>query len=365
MINKTKFSLSKYGLVSSLVLVTVFFGLVTKGNMFVPMNVTNIFMQNAYLIILATSMYFCLATGNVDLSVGSVVCFSGAMLGFMTVTNNYPLWLAVLVIIISGVAIGLFQGTLIAYFGVPAFIATLGGELVFRGASMLLLDSQTLGPFAKSVQFFAAGFVFREHKIFGLNILCLIVLVIGITLVIYSEIKKRKKRIEHGFNIEPLYSSIAKVVAIIFAMSFVMISIAKHNGMPFILIILIFIVMFYSYIANNTAFGRHVFAVGANRKAARLSGVKDKLTILIVFTNAGLLASIAGIAVAGRLNAATSLAGIGYELEAISSVLIAGGARAGIFGTFVGASIMAIVNNGMSVLGLARCAKRLSKELFW
>ncbi|HIV87768.1 MAG TPA: sugar ABC transporter permease [Candidatus Pygmaiobacter gallistercoris] len=356
-------SLSKYGLVISLVVVVLFFGIITGGNMFVPMNVTNIFMQNSYLIILSVGMYFCLSTGSVDLSCGSVVAVAGAILGFMTVTNSYPLWLTILCIILCGGLLGLFQGSLIAYFGVPAFIATLGGELVFRGANTVILDSQTLGPFDPAVQYFAAGYIMRDFKLFGMNGFCLIVLAVGIVAIIFNEVSTRRKRQKYGFTVPAVYASVLKVIAIIFALSFVMISMAMYNGMPFILLVLIAIILVYSFIANKTAFGRHVFAVGANRSAARLSGVKDKATILIVFVNAGLLASVAGIAVAGRLNAATSLAGTGYELEAISSVLIAGGARAGIMGTLVGATIMAVLNNGMSVLGLGADVQKIVKGI--
>ena len=356
-------SVGKYGLVIALVLVVIFFGITTGGSLFNPMNVSNIFMQNSYLVILSIGMFFCLSTGCVDLSVGSIVLFSGALLGFLTVTNKYPLGVAVMIIFGLGLVIGVLQGMTIAYLNVPAFIATLGFELMVKGSAIAVSGGQTLGPFVKPIQYLGGGFLPSSFRLFGYDGICLIALVAFAVYSVYGEVRKRAKRRKYGFRVASVPTTVLKLAAILFSVGFVLFSFSILNGMPFMLVVLIALALVYGYISNNTAFGRYVYAVGANRNAARLSGVNDRKVILAVFINAALLSSFAGLVVAGRLNAATNNAGSGYELEAIAAVSIGGGSRAGIFGAFVGAAIMSIVNNGMNVLGLGADMQKVAKGL--
>lgn len=201
-------NLRQNGMIIALVFIILLFGILTKGTMYRPMNVSNIFMQNSYIIILAIGMFFCeLTGGNVDLSVGSVVAVSGALMGVMTVQNNIPVPVAVAITLLCGILIGMFQGAFIAYFNVPPFIATLAGMLIFRGLTQVILQGQSLSPFSSGYQYFAAGFLFSNMKIFGINILCLAVFLIGTVMLIWMEKRKRTDRLKYGFEVPPLICS--------------------------------------------------------------------------------------------------------------------------------------------------------------
>lgn len=356
-------SLGKYGLVIALLLVVLFFGITTRGTLFNAMNVSNIFMQNAYLVILSISMFFCLSTGCVDLSVASFVLFSGAFFGYLSVTNHINVGLSILALFAVALVLGVAQGFTIAYLNVPPFIATLGFELVVKGMAIAISGGQTLGPLAKEVQFLGGAFLPNSFRIFGLDALCLIAFALFVVVQVAGEFRKRSKRQHYGFPVASVPATAAKVAFICLAVGFVLMRFSQHNGIPFVLVVLVVLVIFYSWLSKNTAFGRYVYAVGANRNAARLSGVNDRKVIMTVFINAALLSTFAGLVVAGRLNAATNNAGTGYELEAIAAVSIGGGSTAGIFGAFCGAAIMAIVINGMNVLGMSADMQKVAKGL--
>ncbi|MDO4345005.1 MAG: sugar ABC transporter permease [Eubacteriales bacterium] len=355
------------GMIIALLAVICFFGIATKGMIFRPLNISNIFMQNSYLIFLSLGMFFCVLTGNVDLSVGSVVGVSGALLGAMIVQNHVPTWIAVTVTLVVGLLIGAFQGAFIAFLSIPPFIVTLAGMLMFRGLTQYILQGQSLSPFTNSFQYFASGFLFPQLKVGGLNVICLIVLAVASIAVILREMSARKKRISYGFEVPSMGVTAAKLAGIIFVMGFVLIMLAKYRGMPFVLVVLIIVTLIYNFIAQKTSVGRHVYAVGGNRLAAQMSGVKTKWVMFIVYVNCALLATVAGIVVTGRLNVATAKAGNSYELDAIAACYIGGCAAAGgsgtIMGTIVGAAIMAILNNGMSIMGISTDIQQVIKGL--
>ena len=308
-------------------------------------------------------MFFCLTTGgNVDLSVGSVAAFAGAMMGALTLNAGMPTWQAVVITLITGILIGVVQGSFIAFLKVPPFIATLSGELVFRGLTQVVLQGQTLSPFSEGFKFFASGFVLRDAKVFGINIVCLICLILAAAIV-SSEMKKRRSNKKYGFAQSSIYVSIAKCVFLIAVLSVILMSLSAYNGMPFILLVMAVLAIAYTFIANKTVLGRHVYMVGGNPKAAKLSGVRTDLVMLAVYTNMALLATIAGFVVAGRLNAASPRAGIGYELDAIAACTIggAGSASGTIMGAIIGATVMAILNNGMSILGIGTDMQQVIK----
>ncbi len=350
-------NLRQNGMIVALVFIILLFGILTQGTVFRPMNVSNIFMQNSYIIILAIGMFFCeLTGGNVDLSVGSVVAVSGALMGVMTVSNDISVPAAVAITLVCGILIGMFQGAFIAYFNVPPFIATLAGMLIFRGLTQVILQGQSLSPFSSGYQYFAAGFLLSNFRIFGINVLCLAVFVIGTAALVWLEQKKRSDRLKYGFEVAPIYVMAGKIVAITAAMGLVLFSLSAYEGMPMILLVLILMSLFYSYVAANTRIGRHIYMIGGNKRAAELSGVKTKLVMFIVYINVALLATIAGIVVSGRLNAATPKAGNSYELDAIAACMIGGVSATGgagtIMGAITGAAVIAILNNGMSIMGI-------------
>lgn len=357
-------NLRQNGMIIALIVIILGFGIATGGTLFRPMNISNIFMQNSYEIILAIGMFFCLTTGgNVDLSVGSVAAFAGAMMGALTLNAGMPTWQAVVITLITGILIGVVQGSFIAFLKVPPFIATLSGELVFRGLTQVVLQGQTLSPFSEGFKFFASGFVLRDAKVFGINIVCLICLILGAAAIVSSEMKKRRSNRKYGFAQSSIYVSIAKCVFLIAVLSVILMSLSAYNGMPFILLVMAVLAIAYTFVANKTVLGRHVYMVGGNPKAAKLSGVRTDLVMLAVYTNMALLATIAGFVVAGRLNAASPRAGIGYELDAIAACTIggAGSASGTIMGAIIGATVMAILNNGMSILGIGTDMQQVIK----
>jgi putative multiple sugar transport system permease protein len=355
------------GMILALVTIILFFGIITQGVMFRPMNVSNLFMQNSYVILLSIGMFFCVLTGNVDLSVGSVVAVAGAMLGYMTVEKGIPTSTAVIITLVIGLLIGAFQGSFIAFLNVPPFIVTLAGMLIFRGLTMVILQGQSLSPFSKGFQYFASGFVLTHIEVAGINIICLLLIIVSAAVIIWSEIHRRMNRQKYGFEVSSKSLMIAKIVVLIAAISVVLLSLSAYRGMPFILGVLIFVTLIYTFVANKTPLGRHVYAVGGNKNAAKLSGVRTKLVMFIVYVNCSLLATIAGMVVTGRLNVATAKAGNSYELDAIAACYIGGCSASGgagtIMGVIIGAAVMGILNNGMSILGIGTDMQQVIKGL--
>lgn len=355
------------GMILALVTIILLFGVITHGVIFRPMNVSNLFMQNSYVILLSIGMFFCVLTGNVDLSVGSVVAVAGAMLGYMTVEKGVPTTTAVIITLIMGLLIGAFQGSFIAFLNVPPFIVTLAGMLIFRGLTMVILQGQSLSPFSKGFQYFASGFLLTHVKAAGINIICFALIIISAVAIIWTEIHKRKNRLKYGFEVSPKSMMLAKIVIMIAAISIVLLSLSSYRGMPFILIVLIVVTIVYTFIANKTPIGRHIYAVGGNKNAAKLSGVRTKLVMFAVYVNCSLLATIAGMVVTGRLNVATAKAGNSYELDAIAACYIGGCSASGgagtIMGVIIGAAVMGILNNGMSILGIGTDMQQVIKGL--
>ncbi len=353
------------GMILALVCITLFFGIVTKGVMFRPMNISNLIMQNSYVIFLTIGMFFCILTGNVDLSVGSVVAVTGALLGFMTVEQGVSTPVAVIVTVIFGALVGVLQGGFIAFLNVPPFISTLAGMMIFRGLTYVILAGQTLSPFSAEFQYLASGFVMSDLRIGGFNVICLALILISAIAIILSEIKKRQDRIKYGFDVSPILVAAIKLAVIIGVLAAIILALSAYKGLPFILLVLIAVVLVYTFIANKTVIGRHIYAVGGNMNAARLSGVKTKMVMFAVYINCAIMATVAGLVVTGRLNAATAKAGNSFELDAIAACYIGGCSASGgagtIIGVLVGATVMGILNNGMSILGIGSDMQQVIK----
>ncbi len=353
-------ALKKYGMLIALVVLIVFFSIVTGGVMLLPTNITNIVQQNSYILILAIGMLFCILTGNIDLSVGSIVALVGAVAGYTIVTMGLPVWVGIIISLVMGTVIGAFQGYLIAYLKIPAFIVTLAGMLIFRGITMVILSGATIAPFPPSFQFVAAGFILPQATFtvagLTLNIFSIVFGILAAAAFIGFELKNRAAKAKYGFETASNMNFYGKMVIVAVSFNFVTFKLAQYKGIPAVLFLLILLVVAYTFVASKTIPGRHVYAIGGNQKAAKLSGVETEKVLFWVYANMGLLAAIAGIVVAGRLNAATPKAGNGYELDAVASCFIGGASASGGIGTVVGAVIgglvMAVLNNGMSILGI-------------
>ncbi len=350
-----KKNIRKYGMLIALIAIMLLFGFLTKGILFKPMNISNLIQQNAYVLILAIGMLLVILTGNVDLSVGSVVAFIGAISAVFMIQWGMPVWISVILSLLIGGLVGAFQGFFIAYLNIPPFIVTLAGMLIFRGLTMVILKGQTLGPFDRSFQAIASGFI-PSGKIGGLNIVSIVIGIILSIIYIILNFNDRQKKIEYKFKVPSMGVEILKIVLVILAINWLTYSLAAYKGLPIVLIILALLIMIYSFITNRTIAGRHIYALGGNAKAAKLSGIKTENVLFWVYVNMGVLAALAGLVVAGRLNAATPKAGTGFELDAIAACYIGGASASGGVGTVTGAIIgglvMGVLNNGMSILGI-------------
>jgi len=349
-------NIRQYGMIVALLAIVVFFELVTGGILLKPLNVTNIIQQQSYILILAIGMVIVIICGHIDLSVGSVAAFVGAVAAVMMVQYDVPFWLAIILCLLIGALVGAWQGFWGAYVRIPSFIVTLAGMLLFRGLTMIVLNGQSIAPFPKEFQYMSTGF-FRD--IFGGPGIHLLSVVIGLVLtalIIVMDFRSRRTQLRYGFEVLPLPWFVLKLVFIAAAINFFVYLLAQYKGIPFILVLLFALVAVYTFVMNRTVFGRHVYAIGGNEKAAALSGVRTKRVTFWVFVNMGVLAALSGLVYAARLNAGTPKAGVNFELDAIAASFIGGASMSGGIGTVIGAIVgglfMGVMNNGMSLLGI-------------
>lgn len=349
-------TLRAYSMVLVLVFIAVLFHFLTEGLIFTSMNLTNIILQNSYVVILVLGMLPVILTGNVDLSVGSTVAVVGAVAAIMQVNHGMGTLPTLIVSLILGLAIGAWNGLWIAKFDIPAFIVTLSSQLVFRGLTQVVLDGASIGPFSQTFRFIAASFVAEE---LGVNVfaLTMILAVIACAAIILVQVKSRRDKIKHGVPVKnPAGMIVTTVVlcAVVLVLSLLM---ASYKGYPTVLLIMLVLTLTYNFVCNRTVFGRSLYAVGGNRKAAALSGIKDRKAMFMAYTNMGLLAAVAALVYTARLNAATPKAGNGFELDAIAACYVGGASVSGgagtISGALIGCFVIAILNNGMSMLGVS------------
>lgn len=351
-------NIRQYAMVIALIVVVVIFEFLTKGVLLKPLNISNLIQQNAYVLILAIGMLLCILTiGNIDLSVGSVVGLVGALSAIFILKMNMPIWIAIILSLMAGFVIGAWQGLWIAYIGVPAFIVTLGGQLIFRGLTMVALQGTSLAPLPDGYTFLAAGFVPDIASIKGINLLALLAGGVACILFVINEINKRRSKRKYDFDVPSIWAFLFKLLAIcgvILAFSY---ALALYRGIPMVLLIVVALVLIYTFVTDKTIPGRHIYAYGGNPKAARLSGIKTKRVLFWVYVNMGVLAALAGIVFTGRLNSATPKGGYGFELDAIAACFIGGASTTGGIGTVVGAIVggllMGVLNNGMSIMGVS------------
>jgi putative multiple sugar transport system permease protein len=356
--NILKGNLRQYVMVIALVVVILFFQIVTKGILLKPLNISNLISQNSYVLILAIGMLMCiLICGNIDLSVGSVAGFVGAVSAVLILKMDLPVSVAIAISLLIGFVIGSFHGFFIAYMGVPAFIATLAGMLIFRGLTMVILQGTSLAPMPNSYGFLAAGFLPDIANINGLNLLAILIGIVTSVLYVISQMKERANKKKYNFEVSSSGVFIAKILGIVCVINAFTYMLAIYKGIPTVLIIVSALVLIYSFVTNQTIVGRHIYAYGGNPKAAALSGVKTKRILFWVYVNMGVLAALAGIIFTGRLNSATPKAGVNFELDAIGACFIGGASTSGGVGTVVGAIVggllMGVLNNGMSILGVS------------
>ena len=346
---------SKYSMVIILIGLLIGFQLMTDGIFWRPLNITNIVLQNSHILVLAAGMLLVVLLGHVDLSVGSVMAFVGAISGILMVNWNMSPWLAVPICIAIGAIIGAWQGYWVAYFGIPAFIVTLAGLLMFRGLTQVVLGGQSLAPFPEIFQKISTGYL-PDLTDGSVHLLTMILGVLIAAALVFGQWRTREKRKNNLFEVESMNMFMLKAVMTAVVMIGVTYIFASYQGYPVILVILGVIVAAYAFLTNKTVAGRQIYATGGNRKAAELSGIKTKKITFWVFVNMGAMAALAGLILAARLNAATPQAGTSMELDAMAAVYFGGASTSGgigtIVGTIVGGLVMGVLNNGMSILGV-------------
>ncbi|MBO4890733.1 MAG: sugar ABC transporter permease [Lachnospiraceae bacterium] len=362
--------LKQYGMFLILIGIFILFAITTKGANAKPVNINNLIMQNGYVVILAIGMLLCVLTGNIDLGVGSVVAVTGSVAGIIMIDYKMNMWVAILAALAVGLLTGLFAGFFIAYLSIPPFVVTLATMLMGRGLTYTLLQAQTKGPFAESYNFIGAGFLPSIKVPFADGTIDLVSIAVAIAasiVLIISEIKSNATKKKYNFAVNPFWQIALKLAIMLFIIWFFFYKLARNNGLPFVLLIMVILIAVYGFITSKTVAGRQIYALGGNRKAANLSGIDTNKVFFWVYVNMGLLSSIAGIVLAARNGSATPKAGDGFEMDAIASCYIGGAAVAGgagtIVGAVVGAFIMGILNNGMSLMGFTTDVQKIFKGM--
>jgi putative multiple sugar transport system permease protein len=355
-----KANIRDYALLLSLIAIMIFFQFTTNGTLFKPVNMTNLILQNSYIVIMALGMLLIIVAGHIDLSVGSVSGFIGAVAAIMMVNAKIDPFTTTIACLALGAFIGGVQGYFTAYYKIPAFIVTLAGMLIFKGLALTVLGGASVGPFPKSFQLLSSGFVpdiFSVQLFDGpFNMLAMLIGISVTALIIYFNLKERRNEQAHGLAEEPDVIFLGRNILIAVAFlgfSFLM---ARYKGLPNVLIVMFALIALFVFLTTRTTMGRRVYAMGGNEKAAKLSGINTERLTMMIFVIMGALAALAGLIFAARLNVSTPKAGAGFELEVIAACFIGGAATTGgvgkIVGAVIGAFIIGVMNNGMSIMGV-------------
>ncbi len=342
------FDLRAYGLIIALAFIALLFTVLTDGDFLSSRNLSNLFRQMSVISILAIGMTLVIITGHIDLSVGSLVGLAGGMAAILQVWYGWDTVSVLLLTLLAGLLLGAWQGWWVAYRGVPSFIVTLGGMLIFRGILIGISKGETVAPLKESFQRigqsylpYAAGYILAGIAVF---------------LLFFLTALKRKKRRKWGLKLEhPVvsYGKMAGYSVLILAFVYMM---NRYLGIPVPILFVLFLLLIFGFVLNRTRFGRYLYAIGGNSQAARYSGINVKRHIFAVFVIMGLLSSLAGLILTARLNAATVGAGQMFELDAIAACVIGGtslkGGTGSVTGSIIGALVMVSLDNGMSMLDI-------------
>ena len=362
----------QYGIVGALVVIVLVFEFLTKGVLLKPNSFVSLIQQNAYVIILAFGMVMVIIATHIDLSVGSIVAFVGGVCAILMERQGVNWMLAILISLVVGLIIGCWQGFWVAYVGIPGFITTLAGMLIFRGLATVIVGESvpiTSPEFRGIARNYLPQLLGWWGPFDGLTI---VVGIACIALFAWSQLRRRGKVAKAGLTPEPMALTVTKIVIETLLIGFVTYLLAlsgnaDQGGIPIMLVILGVLVFVYNFILTRTVFGRHVYAVGGNRKAAILSGINTKRVDFTLFVHMGFLSAIAAVCVLSRLSSATAQAGMEFEMDAIAACFIGGTAVTGGVGTIpgavVGALVMGVINQGLSIMGVDTAVVKTIKDL--
>jgi putative multiple sugar transport system permease protein len=360
-------NLRQSGIYVAFVAIIALFAILTDGVSLSPINITNIVLQYSYILVLAIGMVIVIIAGHIDLSVGSVVALTGAVSAVLVIQQGLPWWVGILAALAVGVVIGAWQGFWVAYVGIPAFIVTLAGMLLFRGLTQQVLGNISLSPFPMEYQQVATGFLNGLLGGPGYDIFTLLIGAIGVAGYAVSGFRTRLARITYQQPVESFPLFVTRVVLVGAVVMYFAWQLANARGLPVVLIILGALVLVYGVVTRRSVFGRQVYAIGGNLSAATLSGVKVRAVNFWIFVNMGVLAAVAGIIFSSRSNGAQPGAGNMFELDAIAAAFIGGAAVTGGVGTVIGAVvgglIMATMSNGMQLMGIEQPIQSVVKGI--
>ncbi|MFI6265374.1 multiple monosaccharide ABC transporter permease [Micromonospora sp. NPDC051006] len=360
-------NLRQSGIYVALVVIVALFAILTDGVSLSPGNITNVVLQYSYILVLAIGMVILIIGGHIDLSVGSVVALTGAVSAVLVIQQGYPWWVGILAALVVGVAVGAWHGFWVAYVGIPAFIVTLAGMLLFRGLTLRVLDNISLSPFPAEYQRVAAGFLNGLLGGQGYDAFTLLIGAVAVAGYAVSGFRTRVARIRYQQPVESFPLFVARVAVVGAVIMYFAWQLAHARGLPIVLIVLAVLVLVYGLLTRRTVFGRQVYAIGGNLSAAALSGVKVRTVNFWMFVNMGFLAAVAGVIYSSRSNGAQPAAGNMFELDAIAAAFIGGAAVTGGVGTVVGAMvgglIMAVMSNGMQLMGVDQSTQSVVKGL--
>lgn len=357
----------QYGMLMALIVIMAFFGFATDGILFRPVNLTNVISQNSYIVIMSLGMLLIIVAGHIDLSVGFLSGFVGALAATMMVPWSLHPALAFLLCLVAGGLIGAVQGYFVAYQKIPSFIVTLAGMLVFRGLMIALLGSMSI-RIPESFQRISNGFIpdfigkdglgLTLPELFGptFHVTSLVFGIVLAAFLVWLNVRSRAEQRSHGMEEEPAPIFVAKNLLIVAAILSLCFALATYRGILNVLVIMGVLIAFYSFVATRTTIGRRVYALGGNEKATKLSGINTERLVFYTFVNMGVLSALAGMIYAARLTSATPKAGQGLELDVIAACFIGGASAYGgvgtVVGAVIGAFIMGVMNNGMSIMGI-------------
>jgi len=359
----------QFGMIFALVALIIFFQFATEGRTLTPGNVINLFNGNSYILILAIGMVLVIIAGHIDLSVGSVAAFVGVTVALAIRDWGIPWWAGVLLGLVLGAVIGAWQGWWTAYVGIPAFIVTLAGMLLFRGFNQFVGKSNTI-PVPSDFQYIGSGYLPEVGPDTGYNNLTLLMGIAAAAFVVVGELRSRARAKALGAEVPEMWVTVLKLVLICAAILYATYLFATGRpgtSFPIPGLILAVLVLIYGFISSRTILGRHVYAVGGNRHAAELSGVQSKKVNFLVMMNMSILAGLAGMIFVGRSTASGPFDGVGWELDAIAAVFIGGAAVTGgvgtVVGSIIGGLVMAVLNNGLQLLGVGADLTQIIKGL--
>lgn len=359
----------QFGMLGALLLIVLFFQWQTEGRLLTSANLMNLLNGNSYILVLAIGMVMVIIAGHIDLSVGSVAAFVGIIVAKSVTEWGWPWWLSILLGLVIGLLVGLWQGIWVAYVGIPAFIVTLAGMLIFRGANQRVGDSETV-PVPEQIQRLGGGYLPEVGPNTGYNNLTVLLGLLACAVIVGGLWRARRTAIKLESEVDPLWVTVVKMVAlcgVVLALTYQFSTGRAGTSFPISGLILVALVIVYSFVTTRTVLGRHIYAVGGNKQAAELSGVKSKKVNLLVMTNMGMLAAIAAILFIGRSTASGPFDGNLWELDAIAAVFIGGAAVSGGVGTvtasMVGGLVMAVLNSGLQLKGVGADATQIIKGL--